>query len=179
MAIPRIPIFGDDKPTICAASGMELFLEEPGGEFMRHRIGPEVRVARRAVENPKTAWQLDVTRGETFRSTSNGEVTGGRYLLRDPRVGGRIIGALNFNEARKSHARHQVIVSNIVVDKSFRRQGVATQLLRALLQDHPGARVDSSMTSDGAAFFGHSTDCAVQPSAQVSAASTKRPRARA
>lgn len=155
--MPIIQVIGDRKPmlggTAESSDSMLFFLQEIGSMPLTARIGTEVRVARRP--DIGTTQFIDITRGETYKDRSGRKVTGGRYLLRDHRVGGRIVGAINHTIIDRGTKKPQVILSNIVVDKGWRRQGVATRLLQELLEDHPHARVDDSMTADGVAFFGY------------------------
>ncbi|MEJ6002766.1 GNAT family N-acetyltransferase [Paucibacter soli] len=129
------------------------FLDEPGTKFVTPRIGYEIVTSRRQLAHDN--WSIDVTRGQTFPTSEGARITGGRYLMRDRRVGGRIIGAINFTCIENAGGREKMILSNIAVDPSFRRQGVASRLLDEVVTDHPRACLDSSMTSDGAAFFGY------------------------
>lgn len=154
--MPLIQVVDDRKPDIAGegvAEGMMIFLQELGSLPITQRIGLEVRVARRPLSSTQF---IDITRGESFRNSGNRTITGGRYLMRDHRVGGRIVGALNYTRIDRGSKAPQVIVSNIVVDKNWRRQGVASRLLEELLEEFPQARVDTAMTIDGAAFFGYS-----------------------
>lgn len=151
----RLQVFGDEQPSICDSAdsaGMLQFLEDPGMPFMTRRIGHEIVVGKRSVTNGF----IQVTRGDCHPAPGGCQVTGGRYLMRDQRVGGRIVGAVNIT-VRVKGAKTQAVVSNIVVDPGFRRQGVATRLVEEVLSDHPGLRVDSAMTQDGAAFFGYAS----------------------
>ena len=155
--VARLRVLDDAAPTITAAtesaaSNLLGFLEEPGHEFMSRGIGQEVRVSRRPMDHRV----IDVTRGDSYPVAGGGQVTGGRYLMRDQAAGGRIVGALNYTLQTKAAGRQLAVVSNIVVAPDSRRQGIATRLLEELMDDHPGARVDSSMTADGAEFFGYS-----------------------
>lgn len=155
--MPVIQVIDDRKPMLAggpdAAEGMLFFLHDIGSPNMSARIGQEVRVARRPITG--STQFIDVTRGETYANRAGRKVTGGRYLMRDHRVGGRIIGALNYTLMDRGSKLPLVVLSNLVVDQGWRRQGVASRLLEELLEDHPQARVDDSMTPDGAAFFGY------------------------
>jgi len=171
----RLLVVDDQKPTIspsdASADSMLMFLEEVDGPNMRVRIGTEVRIGR--VHHDHGV--IDVTRGESYPGPSGRIVTGGRYLMRDSRVGGRIVGALNFTIMTRPGSRDQVVISNLVVDKGFRRQGVATKLLATLQETYPQARVDSSMTADGAAFFGYAPGAAAVTAAAEPLRARRRP----
>lgn len=152
--IARLRILGDALPNISSGTGdgMEVFLEEPGSPMMVARIGTEILTARRHLGGPS----IDLTRGPTY-TTTRGQVTGGRYLMREAGSGSAIIGALNYT-LMGTVARGQAVLSNICVAATHRRQGIANRLLEEFLSDFPSARADSSMTSLGAAFLGYATN---------------------
>lgn len=138
------------------------FLEDPAAStFMKPRIGSEIVTSRR--QNAVGHWSIDVTRGESYPNPRGGSIVGGRYLLRDQRVEGRIIGAINVTILRKGAGKEMAIMSNIVVDPGYRRQGVATALIEEVVVDHPRVRLDSSMTEDGAALFGYAAQANESP----------------
>jgi ribosomal protein S18 acetylase RimI-like enzyme len=171
-----LQVLDDAEPTISGAiedatSNLLGFLNEPGDEFMSQRIGQEVRISRRPAGNRV----IDVTRGESYPFPGGWRVTGGRYLMRDIGAGGRIVGAINYTLRSKPSGRPLVVVSNIVVAPDSRRTKIATRLLEELLEDHPGARVDSSMTLDGAAFFGYTTALEPAPTRHASRAKVRFP----
>lgn len=175
MPVPRLRVLDDAMPSISgatesASSNLLGFLGETGTEFMTSRIGQEVRVARRPLDNRV----IDVTRGESYPVAGGGQVTGGRYLMRDQAAGGRILGALNYTLLSRAAGRSQAVVSNIVVAPDSRRRGIASMLLDELMEDHPGARVDTSMTADGAAFFGYGRAPAASPDETAPAPAPKR-----
>tara|TARA_B100001105_G_scaffold250453_1_gene238795 strand:+ start:1557 stop:2096 length:540 start_codon:yes stop_codon:yes gene_type:complete len=153
--IPRLCIVDDDTPALVddTSGGLNLlgFLEEPGAEFTVRRIGHEVRIGRRPVDQGA----IDVTRGDSQLVPGGGHVASGRYLMREAGAGGRILGALAYTVQSKSSGRQSAVVTTVVVDPAARRQGVATRLLEELMEDHPGGRVVPGMTADGGAFFGY------------------------
>ncbi|MFK4705719.1 ribosomal protein S18 acetylase RimI-like enzyme [Roseateles asaccharophilus] len=168
---PILPVIDGVTPSISAqadgGAGMLGFLEDPAGStFMRARIGAEIVTSRRQSTVPH--WSIYVTRGESYPNPRGGSIVGGRYLLRNQQADGKIIGAINVTILRKGAGKEQAIMSNIVVDPGYRRQGVATALIEQVVADHPRVLLDSAMTEDGAALFGYAKS--------VNEATPRRPR---
>lgn len=150
--VPRLRLVDDAKHALIEPSSSATdLLGELVTEVILRRVGHEVRVSRRPAGNRV----IDVTRCDSQLVVGGGHVAVGRYLLRERDPGGRILGALVYTVQSKASGRQLAVVTHVVVDPAARRQGVATKLLEEFTEDHPGARVVSTMTPDGAAFFGY------------------------
>lgn len=136
----RLPLHGDQvAPAYGDGESLSVFLAPVGDSSVASRIGEE-RVVR-------SEGDILVTEGERYRDRHRKLVYSGRYLLLDATG---IYGSLNYSVRGR-----ECVVSNIFVDKMRRRQGCASRLVDAAKMDHPGIKVDSSMTLLGAQFFGY------------------------
>lgn len=132
------------------AEQLAAWLAPPGDPRMTARIGTE-RTERRE-------GSIEVLCGERYR-TGRGWVQGMRYLQWGER--GVPVAVLNLTLVHER--RTSVVASNVYVDPAHRRQGRASELLRAALRDHPRLCADASMTEAGAALVGHSPASARRP----------------
>lgn len=73
----------------------------------------------------------------------------GRTLLFDVDRPEHIVAALNWTRIKK-----ETFISNIYVDPTLRRRGLATAIVEITKNKHPRLSLDSNFTVSGAALFG-------------------------
>lgn len=136
----RIQIFGNKTPNIGGNSeNLSLYLSDLNAENIRERIGKEKIIVDE--EN------LVITSGTIFKQGEN-RLQGYRYLIKDEN--GSFVGCLNVTRINRSY-----VISNIYVRFDQRRKGLATKLVERAQENHPGLLLDSSLTEQGAKFFGY------------------------
>lgn len=148
----RLPTL-DNAPARISGEAEQLvaFLGLPNDPTMVTRIGREDEVRREG--------NLLVLRGERYRNRE-GWVQGGRYLRLDEQ--GRPVAVLNITQIAQGR-RVSTLASNVYVAPEYRRQGLASALMRAALADHPRLCTDTSMSEAGAALTGHAAATPVAP----------------
>jgi len=147
-----LSFYQNETPNIGGqGENLYLYIEPIDSERIHERIGTEKIVNLQ--DNVVT------TQGQRFKNNGN-NLTGGRYLFTAP--DGSIVGGLNYTKINRD-----VVLSNIYVRIDFRRQGIATALIKAATTDFPRLTLDSSLTEKGASLFGytptHTTHSVIKP----------------
>ena len=150
----NLPLHSNDALVVSGpAPGLAMFLLPPNAPELVARLGQEKVLLHQA--------DCMVLEGERYGSRDGGVCIGRRYLALDA-PSGTPIGALNVT-IKKQGRKTTAIASNVVVAEAFRRQGIASSLVKRALEDFPKMGLDNTMTTDGAALFGRSTESAVVP----------------
>ncbi len=141
--LPLIP----DLPLSIEGSAEQLaaFLAPVNSSFIVSRIGEERLVCREG--------SVLVTAGERFGNKTQWS-QGHRYISVNSEGG--FISVLNVS-VRRINGKTQAVASNTYTDINHRRQGLASQLMKRALEDFPNMYADSTLTEQGAALVGVSS----------------------
>lgn len=149
-AVP-LPILGNAAPHIEGLAeqlaGLLVPINDPR---IVARLGAETVVRHEGT--------LVLAAGERYR-TAQGWVQGLRYVRLSP--AGDPVGVLNVTLQKRDRTT-VAVASNVYVAPTHRRQGVAAELLREALRDHPRLCADAVMSTQGASLTGHAKP-AVRP----------------
>lgn len=150
----NLPLHTSDPITVSGrAPGLAMFLSPPNDPDMGARLGKEKVLLHQA--------DCMVLEGERYGTRTGGVVVGRRYLALEP-SSGQAIGALNITIQKKGR-KTIAVASNVFVAPEFRRQGVASSLVRRVQEEFPHLSVDNNMTQDGARLFGKDLSAALTP----------------
>lgn len=144
-----LPFEPGKAPEICTTDSAEqlcAYLLPVNHPQMVARMGEETIVEHQG--------QRMVVEGQRF-NTRSGWVQGRRYLEID--ASGNTVGVVNVTLMKESSQRRpRALVSNVFVDASHRRRGVASGLLALAQKEFPALCADTSLTQAGAALLGQS-----------------------